>query len=105
MKSIIVDCCRHCMFVGYLEPANFNKDPIWRSYCDNEKTQGRDIDNVDSIPYWCCLEDATRPKQEIEYRLNGFHKKYRSVSGDNIDPELEASIRELKWVLRGGKTK
>ena len=39
-------------------------------------------------------------KQRIEERLNGFHAKYRSVSSDNIDPELEAQIRELKWVLR-----
>lgn len=46
-----------------------------------------------------------RSREEVEDRLNGFYKKYRSVSGDNIDPEIEASIRELKWVLRVGKTK
>ena len=42
-----------------------------------------------------------RSREEMEERLNGFHMRYREVSSDNIDPELEASIRELKWVLRG----
>lgn len=45
-----------------------------------------------------------KSEQQIEERLNGFHKKYRSVSSDNIDPELEAQIRELKWVLEGETT-
>ncbi len=42
-----------------------------------------------------------KTKIEIEERLNGLHKKYRSVSGDTIDPELEAQMRELQWVLGG----
>ena len=46
-----------------------------------------------------------KTRQEIEVRLSGFRKKYRAVSSDNIDPELEASIRELKWVLRDSETK
>jgi len=41
-----------------------------------------------------------KSKKDIEERLNGLHAKYRTVSSDNIDPELEAQIRELKWVLR-----
>ncbi len=39
-------------------------------------------------------------KQRVEERLNEMHTRYRAVSSDNIDPELEAQIRELKWVLR-----
>jgi len=45
-----------------------------------------------------------KTRQEIEVRLSGFREKYRAVSSDNIDPELEASIRELKWVLRGDES-
>ena len=42
-----------------------------------------------------------KSKQQIEARLSELHARYRIVSSDTIDPELEAQIRELKWVLEG----
>ena len=42
-----------------------------------------------------------KSEQQIEERLNKLHTIYRTVSSDTIDPELEAQIRELKWVLEG----
>ena len=39
-------------------------------------------------------------ESQINERLNELWDRYRSVSSDNIDPELEAQIRELKWVLK-----
>jgi UDP-2,3-diacylglucosamine pyrophosphatase LpxH len=42
-----------------------------------------------------------KTKQEIEERLNGLYEKYLLVYGDMLDPELEAQMRELRWVLDG----
>lgn len=41
-----------------------------------------------------------KTKQDIEARLEEAQRQYRLVSGDTIDPEREAQIRELSWVLR-----
>ena len=46
-------------------------------------------------------EEDQETKNRITARLNWLHGRYRLVSSDTIDPELEAQIRELKWVLEG----
>jgi len=40
-----------------------------------------------------------KSRYAVEGRLEGLQMAYRAVSSDNIDPKLEARIRELKWVL------
>lgn len=43
-----------------------------------------------------------KTKEQIEKRLEETRRQYRLVSSDMIDPEREAQIRELSWVLREG---
>ena len=40
-----------------------------------------------------------KSRYAVEGRLEGLQMAYRVASSDNIDPELEARIRELEWVL------
>ena len=40
-----------------------------------------------------------KTEQEIEARLAAARRLYCLVSDDTIDPEREAQIRELNWVL------
>ena len=40
-----------------------------------------------------------KTEAQIIARLNELHRQYRTISSDTIDPELEAQIRELNWVL------
>ena len=44
-----------------------------------------------------------KSEKQINERLSEAWERYRSVSSDNIDPELKAQIRELRWVLEDGK--
>ena len=44
-----------------------------------------------------------KQRHEVEERLDELQARYRAVSSDNIDPELEAQIRELEWVLEDGR--
>lgn len=58
-KKIVVDCCRHCQFVDYLDelyPMDLQK---CRPYCTYPELlqEYPNIEDVDEIPEWCKLED------------------------------------------------
>ena len=64
MKKIIVDCCRHCPFVDFLDEYRSSELQECRPYCTQPGVyqDNPDIENVDVIPAWCKLEEDTKLK-------------------------------------------
>lgn len=61
MKKIIVDCCRHCPFVDFLDEYRSGDLQERHPYCTQPGIykDNPDIEDVDVIPAWCGLEDDT----------------------------------------------
>lgn len=66
MKQILVKSCAECP----------HKQGIWVSWCDKNDCA---IDDVNSIPTWCLLDDVTLSVVEKDWNTDAENKAWESL--------------------------